>query len=83
MQKRPDSQLLTGIGQSLLKNEEAKRYGYQLMGLDEPVKKSILRGATIFKSLCAACHGPEGQGLATQVAPPLISKLNSLSRRMG
>jgi mono/diheme cytochrome c family protein/glucose/arabinose dehydrogenase len=83
MQKWPDSQLLTGIGQSLLKNEEAKRYGYQLMGLDEPVKKSILRGATIFKSLCAACHGPEGQGLATQVAPPLISKFKLIEQKEG
>jgi glucose/arabinose dehydrogenase/mono/diheme cytochrome c family protein len=83
MQKRQDSQLLAGIGQSLGKNEESKKYGYQLTGLDEPVKKSILQGATIFKSLCAACHGPEGQGLATRVAPPLISKFKLIEQKEG
>jgi hypothetical protein len=82
-QKRPESQLLAGIAQSLLRNEESKRYGYKLMGLEEPVKKSILQGDTIFKSLCAACHGPEGQGLATRVAPLLIGKFKLIEQKEG
>jgi mono/diheme cytochrome c family protein len=28
-------------------------------------------GATIFKQLCATCHGLHGEGLPSQVAPPL------------
>lgn len=81
MTKKPDDELLTGVQNSLKKNEETKKYGYKLAGLAEPDRKSILEGAAIFNSLCAACHGPEGQGLVTKLAPPLISKFKLIENK--
>jgi len=34
-------------------------------------KHLIYTGATIFKQLCATCHGLHGEGLSSKVAPPL------------
>ncbi|WP_247233162.1 c-type cytochrome [Telluribacter sp. SYSU D00476] len=81
MAQKPDDELLAGIQKSLKKNEEAQRYGYKLLALEEPVRRSIVEGATIFNSLCASCHGPEGQGLATRIAPPLISKFKLIENK--
>ncbi|GAA4462160.1 hypothetical protein GCM10023189_38510 [Nibrella saemangeumensis] len=81
MARKPDDELLTSVRKSLQKNDEARKYGYKLMALDESARKSIIEGATIFNSLCAACHGPEGQGLATKVAPPLISKFKLIENK--
>lgn len=33
----------------------------------------IIKGSINFKQLCATCHGAEGKGLPTQVAPPLVA----------
>ena len=43
----------------------------------------MIEGATIFKTLCATCHGPEGQGLPTNIAPHLISKFKLIEQREG
>jgi mono/diheme cytochrome c family protein len=43
--------------------------------LDETDKALVLQGAVNFKSLCSACHGPDGKGLkfgnSGMIAPPL------------
>ena len=83
MEKNPRSELLAGVQESLRRNEEVKKYGYKLMALEEPARQSVIRGATIFRSLCSGCHGPEGQGLATKVAPPLISKFKLIEQKEG
>jgi glucose/arabinose dehydrogenase len=70
----PDDPLFNGIQASLLQTENDKKYGYKLSSLEPNVRKSIIEGAGIFRSMCASCHGPEGRGLATGIAPPLISK---------
>ena len=70
----PDDPLLTAIQSSLQKTEEARKYGYRLSSLEPQVRQSIIEGAQIFRSTCVPCHGPEGQGLPTDIAPPLISK---------
>jgi glucose/arabinose dehydrogenase/mono/diheme cytochrome c family protein len=77
------NEFLSGIEQSIQKNEEVKRYGYKLSALKESDRKSVIEGATIFKTLCTTCHGPEGQGLPTHIAPPLISKFKLIERRDG
>ena len=74
-------EFLTAINNSLLKTEEARQYGYKLAPLEKPARESIIEGAAIFKSLCATCHGPEGQGLSTNIAPPLISKFKLIENR--
>lgn len=70
----PEDSLLNGIQSSLKKTEEARRYGYRLSSLEPKVRQSIIEGSNIFRTTCVSCHGPEGQGLPTEVAPPLISK---------
>jgi glucose/arabinose dehydrogenase/mono/diheme cytochrome c family protein len=77
----PDDELLSGIQASLLKTAEARQYGYQLTALTQEARQSVINGAMIFKSVCAACHGPEGQGLPTKVAPPLISKFKLIENK--
>jgi mono/diheme cytochrome c family protein len=79
--QRPEDELLVGVEKSLKKTEEARKYGYKLMAMAQPTRESMLEGATIFNSLCAACHGPEGQGLPTKIAPPLISKFKLIENK--
>ena len=66
--------LFTGIQTSLQQAEQDRKYGYKLSSLEPKVRQSIIEGAGIFRSMCASCHGPEGRGLASEIAPPLISK---------
>jgi mono/diheme cytochrome c family protein/glucose/arabinose dehydrogenase len=34
-------------------------------------KRLVLHGASSFQQLCATCHGPDGKGLPSMLAPPL------------
>ncbi|HEV7348570.1 DUF7133 domain-containing protein [Telluribacter sp.] len=79
--QKPGDELLAAVQKSLEKNSEARRYGHKLVALDDFSRQSILEGATIFNSLCASCHGPEGQGLATNIAPPLIGKFKLIENK--
>ncbi|GAA4418388.1 hypothetical protein GCM10023187_51790 [Nibrella viscosa] len=63
--------MLTAVESSIQKNEDYKRYGNKLGGLLAVDRNSVLKGAEIFKSLCSSCHGTDGKGLASQVAPPI------------
>ncbi|WP_158861300.1 DUF7133 domain-containing protein [Lunatibacter salilacus] len=78
-----DSLLLSGITKSLEKNEEAKTYGAKLVALNPEAREMVIKGATIFKTLCVGCHGPEGQGLPVHIAPPLIGKFKLLEYKKG
>nr|MBA4167425.1 c-type cytochrome [Chitinophagaceae bacterium] len=40
--------------------------------MDEEDKNLVFTGAAEFSQLCANCHGPDGKGLPSQVAPPLL-----------
>jgi mono/diheme cytochrome c family protein/glucose/arabinose dehydrogenase len=40
-------------------------------GMDEEDKTLVFNGAAAFSQLCANCHGPEGKGLPSLIAPPL------------
>lgn len=42
-----------------------------IAALPERDRRLIIHGATNFKQLCATCHGPDGKGLPSMVAPPL------------
>ena len=70
----PNDPLMLGIQSSLQKTDEARRFGYTLSSVEPQVRQSIIEGARIFRSVCASCHGPEGMGLPSETAPPLISK---------
>jgi len=70
--KSPKNEMLTGIQNSLEKNESVKTLGIKLGKLDEADRKRVIGGSEIFRSLCASCHGPDGKGLPTKVAPSLL-----------
>ena len=63
--------MLTAVENSIQKNVDFKTYGRKLGSLTALDRNSVLKGAEIFKSLCSSCHGADGKGLASQVAPPI------------
>jgi cytochrome c553 len=65
------------------RNEETKKYGAKLVGLKDADRKRVMNGVSIFQSLCVSCHGPEGVGLPTKIAPPLIGKFKLLEYKEG
>ncbi|HMG93857.1 MAG TPA: c-type cytochrome, partial [Chryseolinea sp.] len=83
VEQNQGNELLNGIQQSIQKNDEGKKYGYKLMALKDADRKSVIEGAAIFKTLCTACHGPEGQGLPKEIAPQLISKFKLIEQKEG
>ena len=40
-------------------------------GMNSGDKDMVFRGADNFKQLCATCHGVDGKGVSTMLAPPL------------
>jgi mono/diheme cytochrome c family protein len=81
--KHAEDPMLTALQKSLQKNEESKKYGVKLLALNDKSRKMVMNGAGIFQSLCASCHGSEGQGLPTAIAPPLISKFKLIEHKEG
>ncbi|MHA4808663.1 DUF7133 domain-containing protein [Flavitalea flava] len=41
------------------------------VGMDGEDRHLVFTGANNFKQLCATCHGPDGKGLSSMLAPPL------------
>jgi mono/diheme cytochrome c family protein len=75
--------IFAGIQNTFARNEETKKYGAKLVDLKEADRKMVMNGAKIFQSLCVSCHGPEGVGLPTKIAPPLIGKFKLLEYKDG
>jgi mono/diheme cytochrome c family protein/glucose/arabinose dehydrogenase len=67
------NELLTKvIAESRLEEDPAlKELRTSTAGMDEEDKNLVFTGAAEFSQLCANCHGPEGKGLPSQIAPPL------------
>jgi mono/diheme cytochrome c family protein len=76
--KSPKNEMLAGVQNSLERNESVKTLGIKLGKLDEADRKRVIGGAEIFRSLCASCHGPDGKGLPTKVAPSLLDDPRAL-----
>jgi mono/diheme cytochrome c family protein len=70
--------MLVAVQNSLARNEEIKKFGTKLGSLDMADRKMILEGANIFRSLCATCHGSDGKGLPSKIAPPLVGNFRRL-----
>ncbi|HEY0109377.1 MAG TPA: c-type cytochrome, partial [Fibrella sp.] len=63
--------VLMAVENSIQRNSDFKTYGSKLGSLAAIDRNSVLKGAEIFKSLCSSCHGTDGKGLASLVAPPI------------
>ena len=63
--------VLIAVAASIQKNNDFKTYGSKLGSLVAVDRNSVLKGAEIFKSYCSSCHGTDGKGLASLVAPPI------------
>jgi mono/diheme cytochrome c family protein/glucose/arabinose dehydrogenase len=77
--KNPHNEMLTSVQGTLVKNESIRTYGARLGALDAASRKMVLDGATTFKSLCATCHGPDGKGTPTNLAPVLSGNFRRLT----
>ncbi len=77
------NRLFVELHKTLVKNEETKKFGATIASLNEVERELVLKGAGIFKTTCVSCHGPDGQGLLSGVAPPLISKFKLIAKRDG
>ncbi len=78
MEMSPSNEMLAAVQSSLVRNEEIKKFGIKLGSLDVADRKMILEGANIFRSLCASCHGSDGKGLPSKIAPPLVGDFRRL-----
>jgi len=64
--------LTTAVTKSLEEGDEAlSKLKADIAYMPWRDRRMILDGAISFKQLCANCHGPEGKGLPTKIAPPL------------
>lgn len=72
MANNKDNEMLTATFASLEQTENIKNYGVRLGSLSVSDREHVLKGAEIFRALCASCHGDDGKGLASKVAPPLV-----------
>jgi glucose/arabinose dehydrogenase/cytochrome c5 len=69
----PENEIIAALPKVIQRNDDLKHFGYRMGGMDPAGRKLVLEGANIFKTLCATCHGEDGKGIPTQVAPPLAS----------
>lgn len=81
MSSDKDTLMFTAIQNMFAKNAETRKYGSKMVALKEADRKRVINGAIIFSSLCASCHGSEGQGLPSQIAPPLVSKFKLIEKK--
>ena len=77
--KNRGNEMLTSVQGTLVKNESIRTYGARLGALDATSRKMVLDGAITFKSLCATCHGADGKGTPTNLAPILSGNFRRLT----
>ncbi|WP_080059802.1 DUF7133 domain-containing protein [Spirosoma aerolatum] len=80
--RHSDHVILTSIERTLKKAEETRKVGSsRLAALLPEDRKRVGEGKQIFTSLCSTCHGPQGEGTPTKMAPHLAGKFKLLENR--
>jgi len=64
-------EMIASAQKSLNKTEDIKKLGAKMGSLTAESRKLVIEGGVIFKSLCATCHGQDGKGVPSKIAPPL------------
>lgn len=65
------NQMIAGAMKSLTKTGDIRKLGAKYGSLSAERRELVKNGGAIFNSLCATCHGPEGKGVPSKIAPPL------------
>lgn len=70
------NKMIVAVKEALDKNQIVKELSGKIGGMTQDDKNTILDGAITFRSLCANCHGADGEGMAIGsgnfAAPPLV-----------
>lgn len=74
------NEMIVSAQKSLNKTEAIRTYGAKMGSLNAVSRKMITDGAAIFRSLCSTCHGVEGKGVPTNLAPPLAGNFRRYVR---
>ncbi len=75
IEQNANNEIVKAAKDALDENDLVKNLSSRLTNMTAKDKKTILKGATTFRSLCANCHGGDGKGLTaggTMAAPPLV-----------
>jgi mono/diheme cytochrome c family protein/glucose/arabinose dehydrogenase len=70
----PNNEILTASRKSYEKLKRSVSLESKIAGMSDPQKDLVREGATIFSQLCSTCHGSDGKGTASLVAPPLAAQ---------
>ncbi|HTE31076.1 MAG TPA: c-type cytochrome [Chryseolinea sp.] len=65
------NEMIAAVQKSLNKTDDIRKLGSKMGSLNPEGRQLITDGSAIFKSLCATCHGADGKGVPTNLAPPL------------
>jgi mono/diheme cytochrome c family protein len=76
-----DNEMIAGASKSLLKTENIKNLGAKYGSLSPEARELVIQGRSIYNSICATCHGADGRGVPTKLAPPLVGRGMQASNR--
>jgi mono/diheme cytochrome c family protein len=80
LDKNQDNEMIVAANKSLSKTEDIKKMGVKLGSLNPEGRQLVTNGAAIFRSLCSTCHGADGKGVSTNLAPPLYGNFRRYVR---
>ncbi len=75
------NEMMVAARKSLEKTADIKNLGAKMGSLNPESRVLVTDGAAIFNSLCATCHGPDGVGVPTKLAPPLAGNFRKYIRK--
>ncbi len=80
MSMNSTNQMMVSAPKILSRTEAIRTLGGKMGSLNSDDRKMVLEGAAIFRSLCSTCHGIDGKGVATKLAPPLAGNFQRYLR---
>ena len=78
--KNPNNEMIVATQKSLAKTEDIKKLGVKMGSLNSEGRQLVTNGGVIFRSLCSTCHGADGKGVSTNLAPPLYGNFRRYIR---
>jgi glucose/arabinose dehydrogenase len=82
IEENKENVVFAAMENSIKKNEDFRRFGTRLGRLSETDRALVVKGSDIFKAFCSSCHGVDGKGLASKVAPPVFESKHLADKDM-